>query len=130
MAARSSRLRLRPYQRDAVTAIDVDEERALVVAACGTGKTLMAAHAAAKLLPDGPAAVLVVFPTLGLLEQTYRTWRREAPFVFDALAVCSAHLRDTEDIRSGEQAPADAATWEAPAEDRLVRVVAAPSADA
>lgn len=102
MAARSSRLRLRPYQRDAVTAIDVDEERALVVAACGTGKTLMAAHAAAKLLPDGPAAVLVVFPTLGLLEQTYRTWRREAPFVFDALAVCSAHLRDTEDIRSGE----------------------------
>lgn len=62
----------------------------------------MAAHAAAKLLPDGPAAVLVVFPTLGLLEQTYRTWRREAPFVFDALAVCSAHLRDTEDIRSGE----------------------------
>ena len=72
MAARSSRLRLRPYQRDAVTAIDVDEERALVVAACGTGKTLMAAHAAAKLLPDGPAAVLVVFPTLGLLEQTYR----------------------------------------------------------
>ncbi len=102
MAARSSRLRLRPYQRDAVTAIDVDEERALLVAACGTGKTLMAAHAAAKLLPDGPAAVLVVFPTLGLLEQTYCTWRREAPFVFDALAVCSAHLRDTEDIRSGE----------------------------
>lgn len=30
MAARSSRLRLRPYQRDAVTAIDVDEERALL----------------------------------------------------------------------------------------------------
>lgn len=83
-------------------AIDVREERALVVAACGTGKTLMAAHAAARLLPDGSAAVLVVFPTLGLLEQTYRTWRREAPFVFEALAVCSAHLRDTEDIHSDE----------------------------
>ena len=96
------RLRLRPYQRDAVTAVDVEVERALVVAACGTGKTLMAAHATARLLPDGPAAVLVVFPTLGLLEQTYRTWRREAPFVFEALAVCSAHLRDTEDIRSDE----------------------------
>ncbi|MEE1651337.1 histidine--tRNA ligase [Brachybacterium sp. J144] len=54
--------------------------------------------------------------------------RRGIPFVWFPGADGAAD--EVKDIRSGEQAPADAGTWEAPAEDRLVRVVAAPSADA
>jgi predicted helicase len=65
-------------------------------------KLLIAAHTVAKLLDGRPGAVLVTFPTLGLLEQTYRTWKQQAPFAFAAIAVCSAHLRDTEDIHSHE----------------------------
>lgn len=72
------------------------------MAACGTGKTLIAVHTVAKLLDGADGAVLVVFPTLGLLEQTYRTWQRQAVFGFTALGVCSARLRDTEDIGSDE----------------------------
>ncbi|MDO2396093.1 Helicase associated domain protein [Mycobacterium avium subsp. hominissuis] len=103
MARRSpGHLKLRDYQRAAVRAVDPSLERALCVAACGTGKTLMAVHAAARLLTGGSDAVLVVFPTLGLLEQTYRTWQRESPFRFTAIAVCSNHIRDTEDIHSDE----------------------------
>jgi predicted helicase len=37
-----------------------------------------------------------------LLEQTYRTWRQEAPFEFSSITVCSAHIRDTEDIHSDD----------------------------
>jgi superfamily II DNA or RNA helicase len=94
--------RLRDYQLAAVKAVGTAPERALCVAACGTGKTLMSAHSTAELLTGKLGFVLVVCPTLGLLEQTYRTWRREAPFEFTSIAVCSVHLRDSEDIRSDE----------------------------
>lgn len=43
-------LTLRDYQRAAVDAVTPDEHRALLVSGCGTGKTLMAVHAVAKLL--------------------------------------------------------------------------------
>ncbi|WP_293003767.1 DEAD/DEAH box helicase [Mycobacterium sp.] len=99
-AGDGERLRLRPYQAAAVDVVDTAHERALVVAACGTGKTLIAVHTVAKLLNGAPGAVLVVFPTLGLLEQTYRTWARQATFSFTALGVCSARLSGTEDIGS------------------------------
>ena len=99
---RHKQLRLRRYQQAAVDAVEPTHERALTIAACGTGKTLMAVHAVAKLLNGRPGTVLVTFPTLGLLEQTYRTWQHQAPFPFAAIAVCSAHLRDTEDIHSNE----------------------------
>jgi predicted helicase len=58
-----------------------------VVAACGTGKTLIAARTATRLAPRG--RVLVLVPTLDLLAQTARVWRaagRKGP----AVAVCSA----------------------------------------
>ncbi|MDO2394681.1 Helicase associated domain protein [Mycobacterium avium subsp. hominissuis] len=116
---RPRRLRLRRYQRTAVDVVDARQERALIVAACGTGKTLMAVHTVAKLLDGRPGAVLVTFPTLGLLEQTYRTWQQQAPFDFAALGVCSAHLRDTEDIHSDElsiastTSPQQVAAWRA-----------------
>ena len=96
------RLRLRLYQRTAVDVVETTGERALVVAACGTGKTLIAVHTVAKLLDGSAGTVLVAFPTLGLLEQTYRTWKQQAPFSFTALGVCSARLSGTEDIVSDD----------------------------
>ena len=95
-------LTLRDYQLDAVDAVDPDDTRALLVSGCGTGKTLMALHAVAKLLADAPATVLLTFPTLGLLEQTYQVWRAEAPMPFSALAVCSQQISDAEDIADDE----------------------------
>ncbi|MGW6506543.1 Helicase associated domain protein [Streptomyces niveus] len=83
-------LELRPHQAEAVTAavkVLRDHSRASVVAACGTGKTLIAARTAARLVPRG--RVLVLVPTLDLLSQTVRSWHtagRKGPSV----AVCSA----------------------------------------
>lgn len=54
----------------------------------------MAAAATAKLLGREPGSVLVLFPTLGLLEQTYRVWRAQFPHPFEAVAVCSEPVGD------------------------------------
>ncbi|MET8021738.1 DEAD/DEAH box helicase [Streptomyces decoyicus] len=83
-------LQLRPHQKEAVAATIHtlrEHPRATVVAACGTGKTLIAARTAARIAPRG--RVLVLLPTLDLLSQTIRSWRqagRKGP----AVAVCSA----------------------------------------
>ncbi|MFD9453377.1 Helicase associated domain protein [Streptomyces sp. NPDC059985] len=89
---------LRPHQEEAVEAIvrglDIPPGkripeaglRATVVAACGTGKTFIAAAAAMRLARHG--RVLVLLPTLDLLTQTVREWRlagHDGP----AVAVCS-----------------------------------------
>ncbi|WP_323379945.1 DEAD/DEAH box helicase [Streptomyces alkaliphilus] len=89
----SGEFTLRPHQREAVEAIvrglsevPGDEARGTVVMATGTGKTLTAAAAAHRLVPDGKVGVLV--PTLDLLTQTVEAWRRagrRGPMV----AVCS-----------------------------------------
>lgn len=89
---------LRPHQTEAIEAIvrglDIPPGkriprnglRATVVAACGTGKTLMAAHSALRLARHG--RVLVMLPTLDLLTQTATEWR-EAGHTGPAVAVCS-----------------------------------------
>ncbi|MFJ9054010.1 Helicase associated domain protein [Streptomyces bacillaris] len=88
---------LRSHQIEAVDAIvrglDVPPDgipvnglRGQVVAACGTGKTVIAAFAAREMLPRG--RVLVLVPTLELLTQTVKEWYRvghRGP----AVAVCS-----------------------------------------
>ncbi|WP_101253875.1 DEAD/DEAH box helicase [Streptomyces barkulensis] len=91
-------IRLRPHQVEAVDAIvraleyragrEVPAEglRATAVAATGAGKTLIAAEAARRLEPRG--RVLVMVPTLDLLTQTVRAWRR-AGHTGPAVAVCS-----------------------------------------
>ncbi|MFD6877241.1 MULTISPECIES: DEAD/DEAH box helicase family protein [unclassified Streptomyces] len=78
-------IRLRPHQEETVEAIiralDIPPGRripkaglrATVVAACGTGKTFIAAAAAVRLARGG--RVLVLLPTLDLLAQTAREWR-------------------------------------------------------
>ncbi|MFD7034050.1 Helicase associated domain protein [Streptomyces sp. NPDC059917] len=89
---------LRPHQEEAVEAIvrglDIPPRkripkaglRATVVAACGTGKTFIAAAAALRLARGG--RVLVLLPTLDLLTQTAREWRT-AGHGGPAVAVCS-----------------------------------------
>lgn len=57
-------------------------------AACGTGKTIIAAAAAKRIAPKG--RVLVLVPTLDLLTQTVRAWRA-AGHKGPAVAVCSLH---------------------------------------
>ncbi|WP_420082970.1 Helicase associated domain protein (plasmid) [Streptomyces sp. JL4002] len=89
---------LRPHQEEAVEAIvrglDIPPGkripeaglRATVVAACGTGKTFIAAAAALRLARHG--RVLVLLPTLDLLTQTVREWQL-AGHTGPAVAVCS-----------------------------------------
>ncbi|MEV7594089.1 Helicase associated domain protein [Streptomyces sp. NPDC089922] len=95
---KSGEITLRPHQEEAVEAIvrglDIPPGkripksglRATVVAACGTGKTFIAAAAALRLARGG--RVLVVLPTLDLLTQTAREWRT-AGHDGPAVAVCS-----------------------------------------
>ncbi|MEU8138813.1 DEAD/DEAH box helicase family protein [Streptodolium elevatio] len=47
--------------------------RAQVYGACGTGKSVIGATAAKRLVPHG--RVLIVVPTLGLLTQTIKAWQ-------------------------------------------------------
>ncbi|MFF2165473.1 Helicase associated domain protein [Streptomyces sp. NPDC058175] len=82
-------LELRPHQKDAVAAATHtlgQHPRASVIAACGTGKTLIAARTTARIAPRGQ--VMVLLPTLDLLSQTIRSWRL-AGRKGTAIAVCS-----------------------------------------
>ncbi|WP_327241057.1 DEAD/DEAH box helicase [Streptomyces sp. NBC_01320] len=113
---------LRPHQVEAVDAVvrglDIPPGkliprnglRATVVAACGTGKTLIAAHSALRLARNG--RVLVLLPTLDLLTQTVREWR-SAGHTGPAVEVCSLdddpHLWDL-DVRS-TTSPPQLALW-------------------
>ncbi|MET7305424.1 DEAD/DEAH box helicase family protein [Embleya sp. NPDC005575] len=60
--------------------------RAQIIAATGTGKTVIAAAATARLAPRG--RVLVLVPTLDLLTQTVAAWKR-AGRTGPMVAVCS-----------------------------------------
>ncbi|MFD5234840.1 Helicase associated domain protein [Streptomyces qaidamensis] len=99
-------VKLRDHQIEAVAAIvrglDVTPGgipwnglRGQVHAACGTGKTIMAAASAKRLVPRG--RVLVLVPTLDLLAQTVRAWH-EAGHKGPAVAVCS--LQDDPELWS------------------------------
>ncbi|CPU61320.1 putative helicase [Mycobacteroides abscessus] len=80
---------LRQHQIDAIASVQTGDARQQLIMACGTGKTLTGQHAVAKLIGKQPGTVLVLVPTLSLLEQTFQAWAAHAPFGFDAIAVCS-----------------------------------------
>jgi superfamily II DNA or RNA helicase len=79
----------RPYQaaavRDVVSALGTNE-RAQLVMACGTGKTLVTLWVAEARQDE---RVLVLVPTLLLLKQFRHEWRTHAQLPFVDLAVCS-----------------------------------------
>ncbi|MFC0602336.1 DEAD/DEAH box helicase [Streptomyces palmae] len=90
-------VKLREHQIEAVSAIvrglDIPPGgipwnglRGQVHAACGTGKTIIAAASAKKIVPRG--RVLVVVPTLDLLAQTVKAWH-DAGHKGPAVMVCS-----------------------------------------
>src|SRR5262249_20893702 len=64
-----------------------DNDRATVLMACGTGKTLVALRAAERM---GARNILVLVPSLALLRQTLHEWARETSWpLFAHLCVCS-----------------------------------------
>ncbi|MFE5740195.1 DEAD/DEAH box helicase [Streptomyces celluloflavus] len=90
-------VKLREHQIEAVAAIvrgldippggiPVNGLRGQVHAACGTGKTIIAAASAKRIVPKG--RILVLVPTLDLLTQTVQAWRA-AGHTGPAVAVCS-----------------------------------------
>ncbi|MGW5067158.1 Helicase associated domain protein [Streptomyces cyaneofuscatus] len=90
-------VKLRDHQIEAVAAIvrgldippggiPANGLRGQVHAACGTGKTIIAAASAKRLVPKG--RILVLVPTLDLLTQTVQAWRG-AGHTGPAVAVCS-----------------------------------------
>ncbi|MFF8235054.1 DEAD/DEAH box helicase [Streptomyces caelestis] len=90
-------VKLRDHQIEAVSAIvrgfDIPPGgipwnglRGQVHAACGTGKTIIAAASAKRLVPKG--RILVLVPTLDLLAQTVKAWH-DAGHKGPAVAVCS-----------------------------------------
>ncbi|MFF0190831.1 Helicase associated domain protein [Streptomyces sp. NPDC005244] len=90
-------LKLRDHQIEAVVAIvrgldippggiPVNGLRGQVHAACGTGKTIIAAASAKRIAPKG--RILVLVPTLDLLTQTVKAWRGVG-HAGPAVAVCS-----------------------------------------
>src|SRR5262249_6498585 len=87
-------VRLRPdpnYQVQALTDIKAafeKQDRATVVMACGTGRTLVALWAAEQA---SPKTVLVLVPSLTLLQQTLREWSEQTGWgsSFSYICVCS-----------------------------------------
>jgi len=81
----------KPYQADALadirTALNT-HDRATVVMACGTGKTLVSLWASQDAQPK---TVLVLVPSLTLLQQTLGEWSKHHTFTpgFRYLCVCS-----------------------------------------
>ncbi|MFI1408774.1 Helicase associated domain protein [Streptomyces sp. NPDC020707] len=83
----ASRMIPRPHQAEALRAIrETTEGRALVVMACGTGKSLVARETASARTAR---TVLVTVPTLALAEQIYQGWASRFPDGLDSLIVCS-----------------------------------------
>ncbi|NYS17295.1 DEAD/DEAH box helicase family protein [Streptomyces sp. SJ1-7] len=119
-------MRLRPHQQEALAAIRAAAgegwRRMTVVAASGSGKTLIAQRACAELAPRG--ATLVLVPTKALVVQTARKWR-EAGYGGLLIGVCSLSQGDS-GLSPGELAmisdPATIAAWVAGAPGPVVVV--------
>jgi len=83
--------RLRDYQKAALE--DVLEgfegsSRGKLVMACGTGKTLVALHAAEAMVGEG-GTVLYLVPSISLIGQSMREWSNNARIEHYYVAVCS-----------------------------------------
>lgn len=79
-----------PHQVSAVKAITgafvAGARRTQLIMACGTGKTYTSQRIAEKL---GSETVLVLVPSLILLQQTRQSWYEDSQSKFQSLAVCS-----------------------------------------
>ncbi len=79
----------RDYQQkiiDDVTTSFESHSRGKIIAACGTGKTLMAKWINDKMCPN---TTLFMAPSLSLVKQTLDEWTSKTDKLFDYIAVCS-----------------------------------------
>ncbi|MEV7014127.1 Helicase associated domain protein [Streptosporangium sp. NPDC051022] len=94
-------LQPRPHQIAALDALDkawTTHDRAQLIMACGTGKTLTCRWQAIR---TGSARTLVLLPSLLLVAQTLQEWRRIGP-PFQAIVVCSDPATATGKAERGE----------------------------
>lgn len=80
-----------PHQLEAIEAAKkhfASADRGKMIMACGTGKTFTSLQIAQEITPKG-GTVLFLVPSLALLSQTLKEWKREASINFRAYAVCS-----------------------------------------
>lgn len=99
-----------PHQSEAIgEAIKHFESnsRGKLIMACGTGKTYTSLKIAEKLVPNG-GTMLFLVPSIALLSQSLKEWKREATRPITAYAVCSdskiGRRRDSEDIQVADLA--------------------------
>ena len=90
-ACTANSYRLYSYQVEALADIKktlAEHDKATAVMACGTGKTLLALWAAEQEMPQ---TVLVLVPSLTLLQQTLLEWSKQTKWgsSFSYLCVCS-----------------------------------------
>ena len=108
--------KLRDYQRAALDDVvsgfaGGGNERGKLIMACGTGKTLVALHAAEKIAGGG-GLVLYLVPSISLILQSMREWSDNANMRHYYMAVCSdKSVRNTEQGTMTElEAPASTNT--------------------
>jgi predicted helicase len=80
-----------PHQVEAIEAAKShfqNHDRGKMIMACGTGKTYTSLQIVQEMTPKG-GTVLFLVPSLALLSQTLKEWKREAKTEFRAYAVCS-----------------------------------------
>lgn len=91
--------KLLPYQKKALSDVVTGfakKNRGKLIMACGTGKTLVALHAAERLAGKG-GAVLYLVPSISLILQSMREWSDNANMPHYYMAVCSdTTVRNTE----------------------------------
>ena len=99
-----------PHQLEAIEAAKAhfaSADRGKMIMACGTGKTFTSLQIAQEMTPKG-GTVLFLVPSLALLSQTLKEWKREASVNFRAYAVCSdtklSKQASTEDTRVADLA--------------------------
>lgn len=86
-------------------------DRATLVMACGTGKTIVGLVAADRLTKGRDAAILCLFPSLALIKQTIEVWQEKNTWGqrFRFIAVCSDKGVVDDDINP-EAIPGDVTT--------------------
>ena len=89
----------RPYQEDIISDLVhglKENDRGKLIAACGTGKTLISLWTLERL---GSESVLFVVPSLALIKQTLKEWTEQADEPFNYICVCSDEsvVKDSED---------------------------------
>lgn len=81
----------RPHQREAIEKVIAgfqNHNRGKLIMACGTGKTLTGLKIA-EVLTAGTGSVLVLVPSISLLNQTLSEWAAQCIYPYSVFGICS-----------------------------------------